>query len=120
MKKAFRIFPRNGMYYSEDTETGKQKSLHTRDRDDAQRLVNAQNEAAKNPAFLNLQIGRVYIAAADPQSATRTWKNVYDAVLPTVKGPTLERWEKVEKDPALSGLWSIRVLETQATQFASR
>src|ERR1035437_23240 len=117
MKKAFRLFPRNGVYYSEDTETGKQKSLKTCDRGEGERLINAMNEAAKNPAFLNLQIGRIYIAAADPKSATRTWKDVYKAVLLTVQGPTLERWEKVEKDQALSSLWPLRVLETQPTHF---
>lgn len=117
MKRAFRSFPRNGVYYSEDTETGKQKSLKTRDPEEADRLLNAMNEARKNSASINLQIGRIYIAAADPKAATRTWKDVFDAVLPTVKGPTLERWETAEKDEALDSLWKIRVLETQPMDF---
>ena len=41
------------------------------------------NEASRNPAAVNLQIGRIYIAAADPKAATRTWKDVFKAVLPT-------------------------------------
>ncbi len=117
MKRAFRLFPRNGVYYSEDTKTGKQKSLFTRDPEEADRLINAMNEAARNSASINLQIGRIYIAAADPKAATRTWEDVYEAILPTVKGPTLERWEKVEKDKALGSLWKIRVLETQPMDF---
>ncbi len=117
MKNTYRIFPRNGVYYSENTQTGQQKSLHTRDPEVGERLLNAMNEAARNPAAVNLQIGRIYIAAADPKAATRTWKDVFQAVLPTVKGPTLERWEKVEKDEALGGLWPVRVLETQPMNF---
>src|SRR5579859_2408971 len=101
VKNAYRIFPRNGVFYSENTQTGQQKSLRTRDSEVGERLINAMNEAARNPAAVNLQIGRIYVAAADPKAATRTWKDVFDAVLPTVEGPTLERWEKVEKDQAL-------------------
>jgi hypothetical protein len=117
MKRPFRSFCRNGVYYFEDTDTGKQKSLQTRDRSDAARLISVMNEAAKNPAHLNLQIGRIYLSASDAKAATRTWKDVLTAVLPTTKGPTLERWEEAAKDKAYTGLWPIRVLETQPVQF---
>jgi hypothetical protein len=82
MKRPFRNFCRNGVYYSEDTDTGKQKSLQTRDGGDAARLISVMNEAAKNPAWLILQIGRIYLSASDPKAATRTWKDVLTALLP--------------------------------------
>ncbi len=49
MKNRFILFQRAGIFYVEDTTTGKQKSLRTRDPADAERLQAAQNEAAHPP-----------------------------------------------------------------------
>jgi hypothetical protein len=35
---------------------------------------------------LNLQIGRIYLSASDPEAATQTWKDLLTALLPTTKG----------------------------------
>ena len=46
MKNRYRIYCReNGTFYSFDTISKKRDSLETKDRDEAIRLVNAQNEA---------------------------------------------------------------------------
>ena len=63
-----------GMYYLHDTETDQRKSLETKDKARATELLVAHNEAAREPAF-NLQKARVYMAASDPEVATRTWGN---------------------------------------------
>lgn len=60
-------------FYIENTITGEQKSLGTADRETAQRLLNAQNEARHNPT-MNLQMGKVYMTNADPKTATRIWQ----------------------------------------------
>ena len=65
MKHQFILFQRSGIFYCEDTGTGKQISLRTRDRDQAQRLLNAKNEALRQPA-MNLQIAQVYLHHSDP------------------------------------------------------
>jgi hypothetical protein len=39
MKNQFTLFQRNGVFYSEDTTTGKQSSLRTRERTEAERLL---------------------------------------------------------------------------------
>ena len=55
-KQRIRIFRReNGVYYSLDTLTQKRHSLETTQLDEARRLINAENEAARQPA-INLQI----------------------------------------------------------------
>jgi hypothetical protein len=46
--------------------------LGTSDKQEAQKILDAANQARQGAA-LNLQLGKVYIAHADPQMATRTW-----------------------------------------------
>src|SRR5277367_3070533 len=72
MKQRFRLYRRKkgGRYYLHNELTGKQESLHTNDRAKATRLLHAKNEAGELPA-INLQIARAYLAATDPQIATR-------------------------------------------------
>jgi hypothetical protein len=57
MKSRFNLFNRNGVFYSVDTETGKQHSLRTKDEAEAQTLLHSKNEAHRQPV-LNLQIAR--------------------------------------------------------------
>jgi hypothetical protein len=73
MQQTFLIFLRGNVYYYEDTRDGGQHSLHTRDKADARRLINAKNESVHNPAAVNLQIERTHITASSPEVLTRTW-----------------------------------------------
>lgn len=75
MKPAFRMFKRKNRpnYYIQNNATREQRCLHTSDKDEAKRLLDAANQARQTPA-LNLQLGKVYIAHADPQMATRVWQ----------------------------------------------
>jgi hypothetical protein len=59
MKNRFILFLRLGIYYCEDTTTGKQVSLRTRDKAEALRLLGVKNEAVCQPS-MNLQIARIY------------------------------------------------------------
>ena len=80
MKQRFRLFQRRGgAFYSVDNVTGKQTSLRTEYREEAQRLLNAKNEAERQPA-INLQIARAYLLASDTGIATRTWHDVMEEV----------------------------------------
>ena len=60
-------------YYIENNSTREQRCLHTSDKHEAKRLLDAANQARQTPA-MNLQLGKVYIAHADPKMATRTWQ----------------------------------------------
>ncbi len=55
MKTRFNLFRRAGVFYTEDTQTGKQTSLRTRDETEAKSLLNARNEAQRQPV-LNLHL----------------------------------------------------------------
>ena len=71
MKQRYRVFRRSwGTYYCEDLVAKKQETLHTRDRDEAYRLVAALNENEVQSTF-SRQLARVYWKAGDPAGATR-------------------------------------------------
>jgi integrase len=114
MKLRYRLFKRGwGVYYCEDTETKKQESLGTSDKHEAERLVQAKNESAAQPAF-SIHLARVYWKAGDPAAASRTWQFVMDEVVKTKHGETKSRWETAVKDGAFSHLRSKVLLETGA------
>lgn len=75
MKTAYGLFNRKGVLYVQNNSTGRQESLHTKERQEAEELLAAKNMAEKNP-LANLAFARVFISASDPKLATRTWEEV--------------------------------------------
>ena len=73
MKSRYRMFRRGTKFYVHDGETGKQTSLGTGDRKEAERLLIAKNEACDN-RLLNFKIAEAHLAAQDPDMAKRTWQ----------------------------------------------
>ncbi len=119
MRQRYRLYKRKktGRYYVHDDVTGKQDSLHTTDRATALRLFHSRTEAEQQPA-INLQIARAYLAAADPQIATRTWQYVMEEMVKLKPGEeTRHRWETAIKDQALDALRHLPVLETRPEHF---
>jgi integrase len=105
-----------GIFYVKDKVTGEQTSLKTKDKGEAQRLLQARNEAHIQPA-LNLQIARAYLAGSDPEMRTRTWQHVMEVMGSTKHGPTLERWKIAMKDSAFDLIRNRPLLETRAEQL---
>ena len=67
MKTRYRLTcrgSRGGKFYCVDTQTGKRTSLQTGNEEEARQLVEAKNQAQRQPV-LNLQIAKAYLAAAD-------------------------------------------------------
>lgn len=63
MKSRYRLIRRgvrSGAFYCVDTCTGKRTSLQTTDEDSARQLIDAKNQAGRQPA-LNLQIAKAYL-----------------------------------------------------------
>jgi integrase len=117
MKNRYRVFLRPwGVYYYEDLQTGKQETLKTRDKAEANRLVAAKNEHEEAPAF-SLHLARVYWKAGDPAAAKRTWQQVMDEIPKFKTGDTQRRWHVAIKDKAFDSLRALVVLETQADHF---
>ena len=114
MKDRYRMVlvgSRNGTYYYDDTETGQRRSLGTKDRDEALRLVHAKNEALRQP-LINRKIGLAYLSATDPDLARRTWGDVMDDIVKDKTGPTLKRYQTALKDNAYDLIVDKALVET--------
>jgi integrase len=119
MKARFHVVQRgdrDGMCYCKDTLTGARLSLDTKDRSEAERIVQHKNETLKNPG-INHRIGMVYLSASDPQFATRNWRFVMDDIIKDKKGKTLKRYLTALKDPAFKLIEKKLLVETLASDF---
>jgi hypothetical protein len=105
-----------GVYYIKNKITGKQASLKTRDKVEAQRLLQAQNDTHSQPQF-NLALARVYINGADPKLGTRTWQEVMEHILESKTDETRRRWEVAVKDKNFDCIRDLAVAETRPEHF---
>ncbi len=81
MKQEFGLIKRPwGVYYLKNKTTGEQTSLKTRERAEAERLLQAHNETKSQPHF-NLALARVYINGADPKLINRTRQEVMEHIV---------------------------------------
>ena len=116
MKTKYTLFRRGEVYYSQDSATGKQTSLRTKDETEARSLLNAQNEAQRQPV-LNLHLARAYLTASDPAFVARTWQTVMDQLQARGKDSSRERYESVFKSASFDALRRKTLLETTADDF---
>ncbi len=117
VKTRFRLFRRcNGVFYCEDSQTGKQTSLGTREQGQARRLIHARNEAQLQLG-VNLQIARAYLMASDPDSQTRSWQHVMNEIARTKTGSTHGRWLRAIRDKAFDLIRDLPILETRSQHF---
>ncbi len=116
MKTKYTLFRRGAVYYSQDSGTGKQTSLRTKDETEARSLLNARNEAQRQPV-LNLHLARAYLSASDPAFVERTWQTVMAQLQARGRESSRERFATAFKSPALDGLRHKKLLETTADDF---
>jgi len=117
MTQRYRKFKRAwGTWYAFDNATGKSSSLKTRVKAEAEQKVAAMNETKRQPA-ISLGLARVYLNAADPKLATRTWQEVMEHIVARKKDETRRRWEVAIKDPNFDGIRQLPVAETRAEHF---
>ena len=114
MKNPFRLYPRkNGMFYAEECSTGARTSLGTKKRAEAQKLLQAKNEAAIQPAF-NREMAKVYLRAKDPEFCERTWQQVADLIDAAYEGATKKRFAKFVRSAPMVALRKIKLVDTTA------
>lgn len=102
---------RGGKFYCVDKTTGKRTSLKTDDKDEARQIVEAKNQAERQPV-LNLQIAKAYLAGTDNGIATRTWQHALDALIETKLGNNQHRWKTAAKDKAFAPMLGRVIVET--------
>jgi hypothetical protein len=108
---------RGGMFYCKDTQTKLRKSLETKDRAEAERLMVHKNEAAVATPHISRKIGLVYLADSDPEMGKRTWRMVMDDIIKDKHGPTLVRYLTALKDPAYKLIEQKLLVETLPMDF---
>jgi len=114
MKTRFRLIhrgERGNQFYCVDSETGQRFSLKTKDRDAAEQVVLAKNQALRQPS-LNLQIAKAYLAGTDNGVASRTWQNAMEYLINTKRGANQARWRNAAKDKAFAPLINRVIIET--------
>jgi len=111
-----RLFRRRQMFYSEDIQTGKQTSLHTKDRAEALRLLVAHEETVTQPA-LNTAIAKVYLTAQDPALVRRTWQEVINAYVLQGKKSSQDRSNRATRSKPFEIIRHLKIVETTQTHF---
>jgi integrase len=111
MNQRYILFRRMEVFYYEDTTTGKQLSLRTKDEAEAKILLNARNESFRQP-ILNLQIAKAYLIGSDNGIATRTWQQAVESLMATKQGANQHRWQTAAKDKAFIPLLHRVIIET--------
>jgi hypothetical protein len=104
------------MFYCVDKTTGKRTSLLTTDRDEAQQIIEAKNQAERQPV-LNLQIARAYLTASDPAWTQRNWQDVANRIQTHGKESTQSRYVRAMKSKVFDPLRAKKLLETTAEDF---
>jgi len=115
MKTRYRLIRRgvrNGTFYCVDTKTSKRTSLRTCNEDEARQIIDAQNQAQRQPV-LNLQIAKAYLAGTDNGIATRTWQQAFEALIRSKRGGNQLRWQTAVKDKAYDPIRHQVIIETQ-------
>jgi integrase len=115
MKTRYRLIRRGlrgNAYYCVDTQTGKRFSLGTVSADEAKQIINAKNQAERQPV-LNLQIARAYLAGSDAAVSSRTWQTVIDTLTASKQGANQERWRRASPDKAFDLIRHKPVIETK-------
>jgi hypothetical protein len=115
MKTRYRLIHRgrgHGTFYCVDSKTGKRTSLAKANKEEARQIVDAKNQAERQP-MLNLQLAKAYLAGTDAEMSKRTWQRALEVITDTKRGVNKERWKRVAKDRALSLLWPKGIVETE-------
>ena len=117
MKQEFGLIRRRwGVFYLKNKITGEQVSLKTRDKAEAQRLLQAHNESESQP-HLNLALARVYLNGVGPKLVTRTWQEVMEDIVGKKTDETRRRWETAIRDKNFDCIRSLPVAETRPEHF---
>jgi hypothetical protein len=117
MKEQFGLIKRPwGVYYIKNKTTGEQTSLKTKEKAEAQRLLQARNDSESQPHF-NLALARVCMNGADPKLGTRTWQEVMQEIVERKTDETRRRWDVAIKDDNFDCIRNLTLAVTRPEHF---
>ena len=113
MKNRYRKFRRGSVWWIHDSQTNKQSSLKTKVKADACRLLDSMNQPYQSADF-HIEMARAHLKQGDARRVTRTWQNVFDAIIEAKANKTKFRWQRAAKDKAFGSILNLVVVETTA------
>lgn len=120
MQPKYRLYCRSnrskGTFYAQDCATGVRTSLGTKDLAEAEKLLQAKNEAHCQPT-LSRELAKVYMHAQDPQFGQRTWADVAALIDAAYEGSTKHRFMKFARSAPVRGLMGRKLAETCSGDF---
>jgi len=119
MNVTYRLYRRkNGKYYAQHNETGRQISLRTSDENTAKLLLQGHNEGSRD-AQVSREVGLAYLSCTDPEAKKRTWAWVFAEVLKTKSKDTdnYRRWSVACKDKAFNSIRTMPLIDTRSDHF---
>jgi integrase len=118
MKQRFYLYRRGETFYLQDSRTGKQQSLETKDRKAALRLLEIKRQTVADPGF-NQFILKSCLTTQDPLLGKRTWQSVMEQMQTHGKESTRTRCARAMKSRAFDALRYIKLVETTAEDFVT-
>ena len=121
MKNRYRMYVRGKhsggkVWWCQDNVTGKRESLRTTDKRQAAQLLGLKNEPHHFTGY-HVQMARTHLLVSDPNSSSRTWQMVMDAIVSQKKGPTKIRWERAAASKPFDLIRGLVVANTKADEF---
>ncbi len=120
MQPKYRLYRRsnrsNGTYYAENCSTGARESLGTKKKAEAEKLIQAKNEANAQPV-LSRELAKVYMHAQDPHFGERTWGDVARLIDSAYDGSTKERFQKFLRSKPVMRLMDLKLVATNSGDF---
>jgi hypothetical protein len=116
MKQRYWLFKRGKTFYVQDSQTKEQKSLGTKDKAEALRLLEVKIQSAANPAFSRALLNAC-ITAHDPEYLSRTWQTVMDQMVTHGKPQSKARALRAFRSNDLKLLARKKLLETTSSDF---
>jgi hypothetical protein len=113
MKERFYLYRRRQTFYVQDSRTGKQQSLETKERKTALRLLEIKRQAADSPS-LNKIILKTCLAANDSLLSERTWETVMDHLGAHGKESTKARCSRALKSKWFDSIRRKKLIDTPA------
>jgi len=116
MKQRFYLYRRRNTFYLQDSRTGKQQSLETKDRQTALRLLEIKRQTVADPGY-NQFILKTCLATKDPLLPKRTWQAVMEQMQTHGKASTQRRCARAMKSKTFDQIRQIKLIETTAEDF---
>ncbi len=116
MKQRFWLFKRGSTFYCQDSDTGEQKSLSTKDRVEALRLIDMKRQSAETPGFSRFLL-KACLATQDAHLVTRTWQMVMEQMSAHGKESTKARCKRAMLAKGFNRIRNKKLIETTSDDF---